>query len=198
MKDKQIIGITGGIGSGKSTILNFLKDEFGAHIIEADKVGHKVMEPGQPAYKEIVKEFGPHILTADGSIDRMALGNIVFNDENALLRLNNIVHPQVKAYIQKELEDIKSNNKTYLIFVEAALLIEEHYEEICDQLWYIYVDVNKRFERVQASRNMSKEKFDSIVSNQLPDDTFRAKCNIIIDNSGDFSLTKEQLHKALD
>ncbi len=205
-----VIGITGGIGSGKSTVLNILKNKYNSYILEADKIGHIVMEPGEKAYDKIIDFFGTEILGDDlyemsddtaknlstdnkKFIDRKKLGAIVFKDKDKLEILNSIVHPCVKEYIQERISEIQSTNDRSIIFIEAALLIEDHYEAICDYLWYIYADKEVRFNRVSTSRDMTRERFEEIVSNQLPDKVFREKCHLIINNSNTIEDTEKQI-----
>lgn len=196
-----IIGITGGVGAGKSEILSHLEQQYGAYVIQADQVGHLVMEPGGDAYEEIVQAFGSkafssvNILRPDGTIDRKILGGIVFAEKAKLETLNTIVHPAVKRWISRKIEE-KRQQGCPLLIIEAALLIEDHYDEICQELWYIHTDARVRRERLKASRGYSDEKIDSILRNQLSEDAFRGACQEVIDNSGSFLKTCEQI-KAL-
>ena len=179
----KIIGITGGIGSGKSVVLNMLHDKYDARIVEADKVAHMLQEPGQTVYNRIVECFGNVILSEDGSIDRIKLGKLVMNDEEKLEQLNHLVHPAVKEYI---LSDIEENRKsmTKLYVIEAALLIQGGYKEICDEMWYIKADIDTRIRRLIQSRGYSKDRALQVIKNQ-PDESFYIEnSDIILDNSG--------------
>ena len=179
----KIIGITGGIGSGKSVVLNMLHDKYDARIVEADKVAHMLQEPGQTVYNRIVECFGNVILSEDGSIDRIKLGKLVMNDEEKLEQLNNLVHPAVKEYI---LSDIEENRKsmTKLYVIEAALLIQGGYKEICDEMWYIKADIDTRIRRLIQSRGYSEDRALQVIKNQ-PDESFYIEnSDIILDNSG--------------
>ena len=179
----KIIGITGGIGSGKSVVLNMLYDKYDAKIVEADKVAHMLQEPGQTVYNRIVECFGNVILSEDGSIDRIKLGKLVMNDEEKLEQLNHRVHPAVKEYI---LSDIEENRKsmTKLYVIEAALLIQGGYKEICDEMWYIKADIDTRIRRLIQSRGYSKDRALQVIKNQ-PDESFYIEnSDIILDNSG--------------
>ena len=122
----KVLGITGGVGAGKSTILDYLNRRYHARIIEADKVGHFLMEPGQKVYYHIVETFGSGILRGDQSIDRQKLGKLVFDDQEKLVKLNCLVHPAVKEYIASEIEKERKEGKVPFVAVEAALLIEDH------------------------------------------------------------------------
>ena len=192
----KIIGITGGVGSGKSRVLSYIEETYSCVICQADHVAWELQKPGKKGYMEIVKHFGSEVLNEDGSINRPALGQIVFSDENELLALNAIMHPAVKVAIKdKILEEI--NRGSELFVLEAALLIEEHYDEICDELWYIYTEEAIRRDRLKSSRGYTDEKIDSMMKTQLSEDVFRKKCKVVIDNSGDFEYTCLQIQEAI-
>ncbi len=199
-----VIGVTGGIGCGKSTVLSILKEKYNCYVIEADKVGHLVMEPNQSAYNEVVEffinELGlTNILNADRTINNAELGKIVFNDSEKLSKLNAIVHPKVKKYIVDIIKSITSSPKCDTIFVvEAALLIEAGYDDICDDVWYVYSEDEIRRKRLKLERNYSDEKIDSIIKNQLRDDEFRLNCKYVIDNSDSIENTKRQIDERME
>lgn len=193
----KIIGITGGVGAGKSTILNYMRDVHGAVICEADKVAHELEKPGENCYEQIITHFGEEILSENGEIDRKKLSNIVFREKEKLTLLNCIIHPQVKEYIKKKIKTEKEK-KTALFVVEAALLIEDHYDEICDELWYIHASDEVRKRRLKASRGYSDEKIDGIMRNQKSEEEFRKHCRVVIENSGEVKDTCRQVEKALE
>ena len=188
----KVIGVTGGVGAGKSEILNYIADNWNATVVEADEVGHLVMKPGTSCFAPIVELFGPGILQEDGTLDRTRIAQMVFEDKKLLEKLNAIVHPAVKKYIRKAIQR-EEENETDFFIVEAALLIEDKYDEICDELWYIYADEETRTERLKKNRGYSEEKIKSIFANQLSEDEFSEHCDFEIDNSGDFEDTKEQI-----
>lgn len=188
----RVIGITGGVGAGKSEILNFIAGNWDSTVVEADEVGYLVMRPGGSCFAAIVELFGPGVLKEDGTLDREKIAQMVFQDKELLEKLNGIVHPAVKTYIKKAIEREKSH-ETEIFIVEAALLIEDKYDEICDELWYIYADEEVRMERLMQHRGYSEEKIRGIFANQLSEDEFSAHCDFEIDNSGDFEATKEQI-----
>ena len=192
----KIIGITGGVGSGKSRVLSFLEEKFHAVICQADQVAWKLQEPGQKSYLGIVDYFGEEILNEDKTINRGALGQIVFNDEAKLQRLNEITHPAVKEYIKEQIQQEK-NKGCELFVVEAALLLEDHYDEICDEIWFVYAKEDVRRQRLKESRNYSDEKIDSMIASQQTEDYFRKHCQLTIDNSGDFEDTCTHIEKAM-
>ena len=193
----KVIGITGGVGAGKSAILGYLKEEYGAVVIEADKVGHLLMEPGKACYDSIVEKFGKNILNEDQTINRGKLGGIVFADSKLLDVLNKIIHPGVKSYIISEIEKEKSAAKTRYFVVEAALLLEDHYDAICDELWYIHTDEAVREKRLKETRGYDDEMIAGIMANQKSPEEFRSACQVVIDNSGNLADTYRQIEKQL-
>ncbi len=192
----KIIGITGGVGSGKSRVLSYLETEYHAVVCQADHVAWKLQEPGQKCYAQIVSCFGENILNEDGTINRGELGHIVFANKEKLCKLNQIMHPAVKAYIVEWIQRECNNETTYFI-IEAALLLEDDYSRICDEMWYIYCDESIRRERLKISRGYTDEKIDAIMASQLSEQIFRNECQIVIDNSGDFEDTCYQIEKAM-
>ena len=194
-----VFGITGGVGAGKSTVLRLIKENFNASVI--DEVGRMLMEPGNSAYLKIVEIFGEDILDNPGEqgspINRAKLAGIVFNNKNKRMVLNGIVHPLVKKYITEEIGRIRCAEKYDYVFVEAALLIEDHYDIICDELWYIYADEETRRARLKSSRGYSDEKIDSVFASQLSDEQFRSHCSRVIDNSHDEQMTLGQLKEII-
>lgn len=194
----MVIGITGGIGCGKSTVLNILKEKYNAYIIDADKVAHKLMEPYGPSYNRIKEYFGEAVLDKDGYIDRKALGQTVFTNKEKLEKLNSFVHPEVKSAIIKEIENIKDKEKDRLIAVEAALFIEAGYMDICEELWYIYTDKEIRIERLMSSRGYTRKKALSIMANQLSDSEFRKYCSRVINNSYSPENTQMQIFSTIE
>lgn len=193
----MVIGITGGIGTGKSTILKILKENYGYIIFEADKIGHKVMNIDGIAYNKIVECFGKEILQKDGMIDRKRMSLIVFNDKSKLEKLNSIVHPAVIEYIE---EQIKENTKRgYENFViEAALLIESGCNKLCDKVWYIYADEDVRIERLMKNRNMTQTEIKNVIKNQMGHKFFMNNTDEMINNSKSFENTLNQVQKLLE
>lgn len=185
----KIIGITGGIGTGKSTVLNLLKQEYHAYIVEADKLAHELMLPGEAVYHRITDIFGTDILNIDGTIDRNRLGAIVFKDADSLRKLNEVVHPAVKQYILQDMETKKKEGNVEYYVIEAALLIEDGYKTICDELWYIYVEREERIKRLIAGRGGSREKWEHVIGNQSSDDYYRMNCDYVVDNGSSFEHT---------
>lgn len=196
----KVLGITGGVGSGKSKILYELKENYGAYIVEADKLAHELMLPGEAIYNKIVDCFGENILSNEAPflIDRQKLGNIVFNNKTKLEQLNSITHPLVKKRILELINDHKLNKKNKLFVVEAALLIEAGYKEICDEIWYIWVDKETRINRLMESRGYSIEKCLSIFKSQQDDEYYRENSDFTINNQNSFEYTTKQLKVLLN
>lgn len=186
-----VIGITGGVGAGKSAVLAHLRER-GAFVIEADAVARELMGPGSGILREIADSFGEDVLLPDGSLDRAKLSDIVFSDRGKLKLLNSLTHPAVKREIKKRAEAARRERP---VFVEAALLIEDHYEEICDRFWYVYAPDEVRRARLKASRGYSDEKISAILKNQLGDKEFRSHCAAVIDNGGARRETEEQIDR---
>ena len=193
----KVIGITGGVGAGKSEILKYLMDMYVAIVVEADKVGHLLMEPGGACYYSIVEKFGSSILNGDQTINRGKLGKIVFADEGLLAELNKIIHPRVKSHIVSEIAKERAYHRTKYFVVEAALLIEDHYDVICDEKWYIHTDAPVRAERLKETRGYDDEKIASICANQKSPEEFRSAWQVVIDNSGDLAGTQKQIDEQL-
>lgn len=192
----RIIGITGGVGSGKSRVLSFLEERYNSVICQADQVAWKLQEPGQKSYLGIVDYFGESILNDDKTINRGALGQIVFHDELKLQKLNEITHPAVKKYIKEQIS-LEEEIGSQLFIIEAALLLEDNYDEICDEIWYIFAREEVRRERLKESRNYTDEKINSMIATQQTESYFRKHCQLTIDNSGDFEDTCIQIEKAM-
>lgn len=191
----MFIGITGGVGAGKSTILQILKEKYDAHLIMADDVAKELMCRGKSAYRKIVQTFGEEILGDDLEINRQKLSSIVFQDDDKLLMLNQIVHPLVQKAILKEKDKISKKNPEKLIVLEAALLIEAGYRDFLDELWAVIADKEVRIKRLMESRGYSREKSESIIAAQLSDEEFRRVCDFVIDNSGSLSDSERQIEE---
>lgn len=193
----KVIGITGGTGSGKSLVLEYVRQKYRACVVEADKVAHYLQKPGQVCYDSIVNFFGEDILAEDGTIDRKMLGDRVFSNRDELLQLNAVVHPAVRQEIIRIIEERRKENAWDYLFLEAALLIEEHYEAICDEMWYIYVKEDIRRERLKCSRGYSDEKITQMMASQLGEEDFRRACRIVIDNNRNEEDTFRQIREVL-
>ena len=194
----KILGLTGGVGAGKSTVLEYLSKRYHARVIQADQAAHLLMEPGQVCYYKVVEAFGSGILNGDQTICRSKLSAVVFRDLENLSRLNSMVHPAVKTYIIQEIEKERAAGNVPFLVIEAALLIEDHYDVICYELWYLHADREVRKKRLMASRGYSEEKVADIMKNQLSEEKFLEHCQFVVDNSSDFiENTYEQIDRGL-
>lgn len=193
----HVIGITGGVGAGKTKILTYLSEHYSCRIILADEVANQLKEPGQKCYEEIVTLLGTQILKPDGTIDRLKMAERIFSDRELLQRVNEIIHPAVKEYILQAIEEERCRDKIDFLFLEAALLIEEGYESIVDELWYIYADEAVRAERLKQNRQYSDEKIQKILQSQLSDAEYRAHCSTVIDNGVALEETYRQIEKKM-
>ena len=192
----KIIGITGGVGSGKSEVLRYLGEKYGAVVCEADLVAKNLQKKGTICYNKIVEHFGEDILDENGRIDRPHLAQIVFKDDKELHVLNTIVHPAVKENIRRKIRQERKQG-TELFILEAALLLEEHYEKFCDKVWYVHTDREIRISRLMENRGYSREKSESIISSQAPDEYFAKHADYIIRNNGDIKDTWLQVEEGI-
>lgn len=188
----KIIGITGGVGAGKTQILEYLNDRYGATVCQADEVARKLQKKGTDCHRAIAEHFGGEILDSKGELNREKLAQIIFTDEKERAALNEIVHPAVKEEVRKIIKK-EERRHTSLFILEAALLIDDHYEQICDEIWYVYVEDAIRKKRLIYARGYDAEKVDDIIASQLPKEVFLRNCDRVIDNSGIFEETKIQL-----
>ena len=192
----KVIGITGGVGCGKSMVMDFLAREYGAEILKADSVGHLLMEPGMPCYVQMREHFGDRILKPDGTIDRPAVAAIVFVDEKELAFQNSLMHPAIRNYILQKIEEAQNCGKS-CFFVEAALFFEDHYDDFCDEVWYIYADAAVRRKRLIENRGYSAQKIQEITGQQMTEEEFRSRTSFTIDNSGSPEKTEQQIRERM-
>lgn len=190
------IGITGGVGAGKSTVLDFLEERYQAYVMKADEIGHLVMEPGQACYEPVTALFGKQVIKEDKTIDRRQVSDVVFSRPDMLERLNEIIHPAVKRYIRRQLE-LKRQQGQKICVVEAALLLEDHYDAFCDKVWYIHTDQEIRIERLMSSRGYTREKAENIIARQATEGFFREHADYIIQNNGDLDETWRQIEEGI-
>lgn len=194
----RFIGITGGVGAGKSELLAYIRRHYFCEIYLADEVAHLVKRKGTACYDRLVAFLGAEILGADGEIDKPAMAERIFKDGTLLEQVNAIVHPAVQEYLLERLREAEENPRTELFFVEAALLIEAGYQNLTDELWYVYAGEDVRRGRLAASRGYSSEKIENIMRNQLSEEAFREACDFVIDNSGELEDSFRQIDKKLE
>ena len=187
----MIIGITGGVGAGKSTVMAYLKQEYNVYTILADDVAKELQTPGHDVYKKMIDLLGTECVLDNGQLNRQLVAKKMFQNKELLHTINAIVHPAVKEEILSRITDAKKNYQH--IAIEAALLIESHYEDICDEFWYIDVSDAVRIQRLQENRGYSPEKSADIMKRQLSREEFSNACQRKIDNSGSTEDLKKQL-----
>ena len=192
----MIIGLTGGIVSGKSTVALMFKD-LGAKIVDADKLGHSVILPHEPAWEKIVKIFGKDVLQNDLTIDREKLGKIVFANQSLLKKLNDITHPEITKIIKKEIDSVK--NKTYnqkkILIIDAALIYEAKIDRLMDKIIVVYIDEDEQIKRLIKRNNLSKDEALQRIKSQMPMKEKVKMADYVIDNSNSLDKTKKQVEK---
>ena len=177
----KIIGLTGGIASGKSTVSRALR-ELGAIVIDADEVAHTIMEPGKPAWEDIIEHFGSGVLNADQTIDREKLGAIVFNNPERLQVLNQITHPRVGEQFKQIITTLRAEKSDAVLFMEVPLLYETHMERICDEVWVVWVDEETQIQRLMKRDGLSREDALKRIDAQMSLDEKARRADFVIDN----------------
>lgn len=191
-----IIGVTGGMGAGKSRVLAHLEEKWNARTIRLDDISRELLARNGLCYEETIRIFGERIVKLDGNLDRALIAKMIFEDSQLRDRLNNLVHPAVKAQVRWIAEEMRQLDAGILV-VEAALLIEGGYREICDELWYIYADEDIRRERLRESRGYTDERINGTFATQLTDEVFRSRVDFVVDNSGSFEDTARAIDSHL-
>lgn len=194
----RLIGITGGVGAGKSSILEYIRAHYRCRIYLADEVAHEVKKPGQSCHQALVALLGQEILEENGEIHKSRMAEKIFRDAALLEQVNAIVHPAVQAYLLERIRQAREDGGVELFFIEAALLIECGYRNIVDEMWYIYTREEVRRRRLKESRGYSEEKIDRIMDSQLTESEFRTGSDFVIDNSGTPEESFRQIREKLE
>jgi len=195
----KFIGITGGVGAGKSTVLDLLKENFNCKVLLADEVAASLMKSGQDCFNQVVKLPWPEsIVGPDGEIDRPKMAKFMFADDSLREAVNGIVHPAVEREVLNQVETERGAHNIEYFFFEAALLIECGYGKLVDEMWYIYATEEVRTKRLIESRGYSKERIEKTMASQRSDASFRQQADQVIDNSGDKGDTLKQLRHLLE
>ena len=192
----KIIGITGGVGSGKSAILSYLKDKYNCIVFLADDAAKELEKKGNVCYDRLVDLLGKKILNEDEEIDSKKMAAAIFEDDKLLEAVNGIIHPAVKIYILDSIKKAHTEGYDYF-FLEAALLIECGYNSIVDEMWYVFAEEKIRRKRLKESRGYSDEKIDSIMNSQLSEEEYRNNSDFVIDNSKTLKNSLRQIDKRL-
>ena len=186
------VGLTGSIAVGKSYVVSVLQ-ELGCVVFDADKVAHSVMEPGRPAYQDIVEEFGTDVLADDSSIDRARLGAIVFSDAERRHRLNEIVHPRVIAEQDRLMQEAEAENPDGIAIIDAALMIESGGYKRFDRLIVVFCDRETQIARLMKRNGISREDAERRIAAQMSSDEKRRYADYEIDTSGTFEGTRTRV-----
>ncbi|MBN2075935.1 MAG: dephospho-CoA kinase [Dehalococcoidales bacterium] len=189
----KIIGLTGGIGSGKSTAAEILA-EFGAKVIDADKVAHEVFNPGTEGLEKVVETFGEEVLNSNGEIDRKKLGEIVFNNPSALANLNEIIHPRAYELTKSRLEKFRRQG-TEVVVLEVILLVEAGWDHLVDEIWVTVAKEDTVVKRLQESRGLTKEEILTRIHAQTPNEERTKYADVIIENDGSYEELKAKLNE---
>lgn len=190
----RVIGLTGGVGSGKSLAAELVREMTGGELLIADQLGHVAMERGTSGYREILEVFGEEILSSDGQIDRKKLGELVFRDGDKLERLNRIVHPIVIRHLEERIA--ARREEAGIVVLESAILFETGCHRLCDEIWYVWVPEQVRMRRLRESRGYSEEKSLAIMAEQMGEEEFRSRCHKVIRNDGSVEELRRRLEAA--
>ena len=188
------IGLTGGIGSGKSTAAKILA-EFGAPIIDADKVAHTTYAPDGAAYDAVIAAFGAEIVAVDRTIDRKKLGAIVFGNSDRLNKLTSIVWPATFQSIRAQLDRLRASGEKMPVVVEAAILIEASWQPLCDEIWLVRASRPAVIDRIERQRGLKPEETEARIRAQLSDDERAKHASLVIDNDGSLDALREVLKR---
>jgi len=188
----RTIGLIGAIGAGKSVVRGALSD-LGAAVIDADRVGHAIYEPGTPGFGAVVGAFGTGIVDAAGRIDRPTLGALVFSDAAKLARLNAIVHPLIRAEIERQLDEIRLEGRAPAAIVEAAILIEAGWNTLVDEIWLVVARRQHVLERLASSRGLSTAQVDARLARQSTDAERRRFADVVIENDGSLDDLRQRV-----
>jgi dephospho-CoA kinase len=187
----RVIGLTGGIGSGKSTVSKYLA-ELGAAIIDADKVGHEAFQPGTEAWREVVATFGRDILTPQGEIDRKKLGAIVFDNPAALAQLNGIMHPKMGDMMKAQIDEYRRQGVAVVV-LEAAILIEANWTPLVDEVWVTTAPESVVLERLKKQRGLAEEQTLARIRSQLSSEERLKHADVVITNEGNLEEVKARV-----
>ena len=194
----KTIGITGGVGAGKSLVLNYLQNHYNARVYLADDIANDLKLPGQSCYDKIIELLGRNIIDSEGLIDKNKMAEMIFSHKELLDEVNRIIHPAVKEYVLSQIELERKKGEIDYFILEAALLIEEGYDRILDELWYIHADTSVRSWRLKETRNYTRDKIDHIMASQLSETEFRKHCKVVINNNSDEEALYSQIDHILE
>ncbi|TME58691.1 MAG: dephospho-CoA kinase [Chloroflexi bacterium] len=186
----KLVGLTGGAGSGKSTVAGMLRER-GAVVVDADEATHAVYEPGTPGFDAVVREFGPEFVS-DGRIDRNKLGQLVFNDDDARKRLNAIVHPLVREWMARQTSEAVERG-AQIVVQDVPLIFENSLQGLFSHVILVYVPEEVQVERLVSGRGFTPERARSVIDAQMPIEAKRGLAQFVINNSGSREDTRGQV-----
>lgn len=192
----KVIGIFGGVGSGKSEASKYLKRKYNAYLIQADEMAHRLYKTGQPGYKAVIRICGKKILDVNRHIDRAKLSEMLYNDPQLLSEINASIHPMVYRKTSGLISEYKKRHYTGMIIYEAALLPSDK-AEFLDKKWYIYTPLDIRIQRLKDTRGYSEEKSLSIIRNQPSEAEYKEFCDYVIFNDNDLKKMEEQIDEII-
>lgn len=190
----KVIGLTGGFKTGKSTVAGMLL-EFGAEVIDADKLAHKALKPDSSTYKKIIKEFGEKFLDDEGRINRRKLAKLVFSNKEKLNLLNSIIHPYVIDKVKEKIYRTKQSNPNAIVIVDAPLLYEAGMQNMMDKIIVVLATKNKQIQRARQTTSLSEYEVKRRIKSQLPLSKKEKLANIVIENNGTLEDTRSQVKK---
>jgi len=190
----KVVGLTGGIASGKSTVSKMLAD-LGAAVIDADIIAREIMKKGTPVWQKVKEVFGEEYFRPDGEVDRQKLGQLVFSNPEALRKLNSITHPVIKRHVLSEIERFKAKGGHKAVVVDAALLIEAGWCDMVDEVWLVVVDRESQIRRLMRRSGLTRQQAINRINSQMDQDIKKRYADRVIDNSRDMDHIREQVER---
>jgi len=189
----QVIGLTGGIGAGKSLVAEVL-GELGARVIDADKVGHEVYAPGTEGFRAVVEAFGTEVVGGDGQIDRACLGEKVFGNAAELQKLTAIVHPLIRQMVDDRITAARQDPEVRVVVLEGAILLDSGWDAVTDEVWVVVADRSTIRQRLAEARGLSEAEVDARAAKQMSDEERRSRADVLVQNFG----TPEELRSEVE
>ncbi|MBA67167.1 MAG: dephospho-CoA kinase [Chloroflexi bacterium] len=186
-----VIGLIGGIGSGKSSVSAIL-NSLGVEVIDADKVGHEAYTPNSEGWRKVISVFGQDIVGSENEIDRKKLGGIVFSDPSEMEKLNKLMHPIIHNLVEEKIK-LLSNQGVKVVVLEAAILIEANWQDLTDEIWLAKSNQEVVIERVQLRNNFTREEIIKRIQSQMSNDEREKHSDIVIDNNGTIEQLEEKI-----
>lgn len=187
-----VLGVTGGIGSGKSTVSHILQRDYKAEIVDTDQIGRKIFHIGAPVYEQVIAAFGREYLAPDGAIDRKKLAGLVFSDDRALAKLNSITHPEIRRIAEERIAEASG-----LVVIDGALLIEAGFHNMVDRLLLVTAQLDVRLKRIIARDGCTEAQAMKRIASQLPDQAKKPYADLVIDNSFSLDALEKRLREVM-